>query len=211
MPRPTIKRQVAERPAITYFKPQGIPMRELEEVAVTIEGLEAMRLIHLEGMTLEEAAGRMSVSRHTLGRVLGKAHKLVADALVNGKALSINGGEHTFRAPCKPLLDGAKTVAFTVDGDGGMQSLIAPRFGRAEGFVIVNLSGKSATYLKNEIPDGCEAGPRSAMRIKSAGAEVLVTGRVGQKARLALEEAGIDIIEDMAGRLIKEVIEALEN
>ena len=79
-------------PQATFYKPQGVPLRMLESVALAVDELEAIRLADLEGLYQEEAAQRMNVSRQTFGRILDAAHKKVADALVNGKALSIAGG-----------------------------------------------------------------------------------------------------------------------
>lgn len=74
------------------FKPAGIPARELEEVVVTLDELEAIRLADVEGLYQEAAAARMAVSRPTFGRILDGARRKVADALVRGKALRIEGG-----------------------------------------------------------------------------------------------------------------------
>ena len=92
MPRPVRCRRVHCRPDANYFKPRGIPTDLLEEVNLNMDELEAIRLADLEGMYQEEAAKKMKVSRQTLGRILESAHKKIADALVNGKALSIEGG-----------------------------------------------------------------------------------------------------------------------
>jgi len=92
MPRPRQCRRVAQLPQATYYKPRGVPMRMLQQVALTVDELEALRLADLEGLYQEEAAGRMNVSRQTFGRIVEAARKKVADALVNGKALSIEGG-----------------------------------------------------------------------------------------------------------------------
>jgi predicted DNA-binding protein (UPF0251 family) len=67
-------------------------MTDLEQVTVTLDGLEALRLADLEGLYQEEAAKRMGVSRATFARVLTAARQVVSDALVNGKALEIEGG-----------------------------------------------------------------------------------------------------------------------
>jgi predicted DNA-binding protein (UPF0251 family) len=77
------------------FKPRGIPARELEEVVLPIEGLEALRLSDLENLDQETAAGRMNVSRQTFGRVLAEARKATAEALVMGKMIRIQGGSYT--------------------------------------------------------------------------------------------------------------------
>ena len=92
MPRPLIPRQVLDTlPAVT-FTPGSIPTGDLGRVSLTLDGLEALRLADLEGLYQEEAAQRMGVSRATFARVLAGARRQVADALVNGKALSISGG-----------------------------------------------------------------------------------------------------------------------
>ena len=99
MPRPRQCRRVAQLPLATYYKPRGVPLRTLEQVALTVDELEAIRLADLEGLYQEEAAGRMNVSRQTFGRILNSAHAKVADVLVNGKALSIEGGPVEVTAP----------------------------------------------------------------------------------------------------------------
>ena len=92
MPRPQTTRKIPRGLRGHAFKPQGVPMTDLEQVTVTLDGLEALRLADLEGLYQEEAAKRMGVSRATFARVLTAARQAVSDALVNGKALEIEGG-----------------------------------------------------------------------------------------------------------------------
>ena len=92
MPRPTKWRRVAFMPEVTYFKPAGIPLRVLEEVCLSVEEAEAIRLKDLDGLEQEECAQKMSISRPTFQRVLSAARQKVADALLNGKAIRIDGG-----------------------------------------------------------------------------------------------------------------------
>jgi len=92
MPRPVKCRRVASLPETTYFKPAGIPMRALEEVNISVEEAEAIRLKDLEGLEQEKCAEKMSISRPTFQRVLESARKKLADALLHGKAISISGG-----------------------------------------------------------------------------------------------------------------------
>jgi predicted DNA-binding protein (UPF0251 family) len=92
MARPTKWRRVAFIPEVTYFKPAGIPLRALEDVGLTVEEVEAIRLKDLEGLEQEECADRMHISRPTFHRVLGSARRKLADALINGKAIRIEGG-----------------------------------------------------------------------------------------------------------------------
>ena len=99
MPRPTKCRRVAFVPEVTYFKPAGIPLRVLEEVCLSVEEAEAIRLKDLEGMEQEQCAEKMNISRPTFQRVLVSARQKIAGALLNGKAIRIEGGnfEMTWR------------------------------------------------------------------------------------------------------------------
>lgn len=100
MPRPPIPRFVEHLPNATYFKPVGVPMRALQEVALTVDELEALRLKDLEGLEQEEAARQMGVARTTFRRVLVGARAKVASALVEGKAIRIAGGPFRTRWTC---------------------------------------------------------------------------------------------------------------
>ena len=92
MPRPFCRRHIAGRPAARIFKPTGIPCSELEDVVMTLDEFEAIRLADFEGLYQEQAAGRMAVSRPTFGRICDSARRKTADALLHGKALRIEGG-----------------------------------------------------------------------------------------------------------------------
>jgi uncharacterized protein len=94
MPRPVKPRCVRGKPPHGFFKPQGIPLRLLETVSLTVEELEALRLADIEELYHEDAAERMEVSRPTFHRVLKEARRKVASALVEGKALEIEGGNY---------------------------------------------------------------------------------------------------------------------
>lgn len=89
MPRPKKYRCIRCKPDSTYFKPRGIPLIELEEVALSMDELEAIRLADFEDMYHEEAAKKMKISRQTFGRILNQAHKKIAECIIKGKALKI--------------------------------------------------------------------------------------------------------------------------
>jgi predicted DNA-binding protein (UPF0251 family) len=89
VPRPKKYRCVQCRPDATYFKPRGIPMTYLEEIALTIDEIEAIRLADYEELYHEDAAKKMKISRQTFGRILHDAHKKVSECLIKGKALKI--------------------------------------------------------------------------------------------------------------------------
>jgi len=80
-------------PNNTCYKPKGIPVSRLEEIVLTLDEYEAMRLADFERLYQEQAAGKMHISRQTFGRVIESAHYKIADALIHGKAFIIEGGE----------------------------------------------------------------------------------------------------------------------
>jgi len=89
MPRPRLCRRINFNPHVRYFKPQGIPLRELDEVELTLEELEALRLKNVEGLEQIEASEKMKTSQSTFQRILVSAYAKVSDALINGKAIKI--------------------------------------------------------------------------------------------------------------------------
>ncbi|MGQ9920476.1 MAG: DUF134 domain-containing protein [Desulfobacca sp.] len=99
MARPRKCRWVASEPGVTFFKPQGIPMRGLEQVVISVDELEALRLSDYLGLNQDDVAQEMKVSRPTVTRMLAKAHKAIAEALVYGKAIKIAGGDYQVAQP----------------------------------------------------------------------------------------------------------------
>ena len=92
MPRPVQPRTIEFVPRVIFFKPAGIPRVELEEVALTLDELEAVRLADLNGLYQETAAPKMDISRSAFARILASARKKIADALIHGKSLKLEGG-----------------------------------------------------------------------------------------------------------------------
>lgn len=97
MSRPKKERCIRCQPNALYFKPRGIPLIHLEEVNLSLDELEAIRLADYEGLYHEQAAEKMGISRPTFGRILNEARRKLAEVLVDGKALKIetkieNGG-----------------------------------------------------------------------------------------------------------------------
>jgi len=92
MSRPRLCRRVGFNPGITYFKPRGVPLCELEETILQVDEFEAIRLKDLEGLEQEECAKKMGISQPTFHRLILSARKKTADSIVSGKALKIEGG-----------------------------------------------------------------------------------------------------------------------
>ncbi len=90
MTRPFKKRLIRFNPDVVYFKPRGIPLRDLEEVDLGIDELEAIRLCDFKEMEQNEAAKKMKISQSTLQRILVSGRSKIAEALIKGKAIKIN-------------------------------------------------------------------------------------------------------------------------
>jgi len=105
MPRPTCRRRIGFQPKAVFFKPAGIPLASVQEIVIGQDEVEAMRLKNLFGFPQEEAAGQMGVSQPTFHRLINSAHQKITDAIINGKALRIEGGNVAFyeqaSGPCQ--------------------------------------------------------------------------------------------------------------
>jgi len=94
MVRPRRCRRIRFEPGVVYFKPRGVRMKELEESVLTFGEFEAVRLKDLEGLDQKDAAEKMNISQPTFHRLLLSARKKIADAIVKGKAIKIEGGNY---------------------------------------------------------------------------------------------------------------------
>lgn len=103
MARPRKVRFVEGDARTTYYKPRGIPLVDLSETVLSLDGLEALRHADAEGLDQTEAAERMGISRSTFSRLLAEARHVVATALTRGWAIRIEGG------PVTRTRDGAPT------------------------------------------------------------------------------------------------------
>lgn len=96
MPRPCKRRRVRGQPNFSYFKPAGIRKNELEESVLTIDEFEAVRLKDYLNIEQEKCAEKMNISQPTFHRLITSARKKIADAIVNGKAIKIEGGNYIY-------------------------------------------------------------------------------------------------------------------
>lgn len=99
MVRPRRWRHIHNEVEFNYFKPQGVPLSVLEEINLEVEELEALRYTEIDGIEQTYAAEKMNVSQPTYHRILKSARKKIVDALINGKAIKIQGGR--FKMPNK--------------------------------------------------------------------------------------------------------------
>ena len=145
MGRRQLWRKVSFIPAVTYFKPAGVPLAALGEVNLLVEEAEAIRLKDLEGLEQEECAHKMNISRTTFSRILDSARQKIADALLNGKAIRIEGGNfemavrrfrcisgHEWEVPFEAMISTPPELCPKCETPSIMP-LLAPGMGRGRG------------------------------------------------------------------------------
>ena len=200
MPRPCHCRRVSALPKNRCFKPNGIPLHELEEVVLSLDGLEALRLADFEDLNMDAAAARMGVSRHTFGRLLKRARRSVAQALVQGQALRIEGGVCAVDATAggaesEDAMPGGLVVAVPSIAPGGPDAAPNAHFGRCQFYTLARVEdGKigEVNIQPNPMHQGGDcAGPVQALLRLGVGA--LLAGGMGMRPLRALQEAGIAV------------------
>ncbi len=233
MPRPRCRRTIGFLPQTSYFKPAGIMLIELEEVVIQHDELEALRLKDLLGEQQEEAARKMGLSQPTFHRLLQSAHQKIADALVNGKAIRIEGGNVMVEAeklpPCgwreicrhggpwqnnesegEPILQKGGSMKIAISSvDGNLDGYVDERFGRSKKIVVYDTENQSHTVMDNTMNMGAAqgAGIQSAQNVINAGAKVLISGHLGPNAFRVLKTAGIEVYT-ASGMTVRQAIEA---
>ena len=128
MARPRKRRRVRFRPDVTLFKPEEVKKAYLEESILTVDEFEAVRLKDFEGLDQEKAAKKMNISQPTFHRLITSARKKIADAIVKGKAIKIEGGVYK-------MVGFGRTGSGRGTGGGGMGRGRGGR-GRMGGFAL---------------------------------------------------------------------------
>ena len=196
MPRPFAERRVLRSPAAGLYKPAGVPAQDLEEVALGLDELEALRLADYEGLYQEAAALRMGVSRQTFGRIVEAARRKTASALVEGKALRIGGG---------PICEseGDKIMKIAVPTRDGV---VDAHFGHCAYFSVFTVEGKEIkSEDKVESPETCGCKSGIAGDLARMGVTKLVAGNIGEGAVRVLSSYGIEVLRGADGSARKAV------
>jgi predicted DNA-binding protein (UPF0251 family)/predicted Fe-Mo cluster-binding NifX family protein len=195
MARPINERILDAPLPARLMKPAGVPARELEEVRLGFDEAEAIRLADLEGLYQEAAARSMGVSRQTFGRIVEAARRKIADAVLNGKALRIEGGEVRIQ-------DGeglaAKIAIPTQDG------LIEEHFGHCIEFRVFSYP-KKRLFEEDRIPNpqSCDCKSGIAAVLAKAGVTHVIAGNIGEGAYRVLRAQGIAVIRGATGDAMK--------
>lgn len=191
MPRPQTDRRVLGAPRTTFFKPAGIPARELEEVTLTLDEFEAIRLADYEGLYQEAAALRMGVSRQTFGRIVEAARKRVADAIVNGKALRVEGGNAVIGN-----IEGETMKIAVPTKEGNVDA----HFGHCASYSVYTAEGgRIVSEETMAAGSGCGCKSGVAGELAKAGVRTLVAGNIGEGAVRVLGSFGIAVVRGAEG------------
>lgn len=89
MPRPRLCKRIGQNPQITFYKPQGVPLRTLQIMELSLEEWEALRLKNVEELNQTDAAEKMQTSQSTFQRILSGAQKKLSKAIIEGMAIKI--------------------------------------------------------------------------------------------------------------------------
>ena len=194
MARPTRCRRICLEPAYDKFRPEGIPINE--KVNMTVDEYEVIRLIDLNKCTHEQCAQQMGISRTTVTEIYESARYKLADSVVNGKILSISGGNYRFcdgtdrfccNRNCKR--NGSSTSGRNIQRKGERQMRIGVTYenGEIRQTQVVDTNGQGHGH-----------GALSSF-LTNAGVEVLICGGIGGSAQTALAAAGIWLFGGVSG------------
>lgn len=195
MPRPQTPRAVSHEVKVSFFKPAGIPARELDELALSLDELEAIKAADLLGLYQEAAARELGVSRQTFGRILESAHRKIADALLNGKALRIEGGSIS---PCKRKKTMKLALALTADPN---ENKLEDHFGQCIrlGILAFDQTGKAEEQKELAVPETLGCRSSLAPMLARNGVTHLLVGRLGNGVKNSFESHGIKVVAGLSG------------
>ena len=196
MPRPIRCRRIGQMPLYRSFSPDDIVPSE--QIRMTVDEFETVRLIDMEGLTQESCAKQMNVSRTTVTAIYDIARRKIAEALVQGKRLLIVGGACEFTPVTLPenmIEKGSSAMRIAVTYENGE---VFQHFGHTEQFKLYD--AEDGRITREQIVDtngsghGALAGFLQAMKV-----DALICGRIGMGAQMALADAGIRLYAGVQG------------
>ena len=205
MARPVRRRRVCSEPEYDSFVPRGV--KKTENVFLTVDEFEAVRLIDLEKRTHGQCAVQMGVSRTTVTEIYERARSKIADCIINGKALCISGGSYKLcdgsggkccGKPCGRTDSNRKEVSIMKIAVAYENGSVFQHFGHTEQFKIYGIDCGKITETQVVDTNGSGHGALVGM-LSSIGVDTLVCGGIGAGAQMALAEAGIQLYGGVSG------------
>ena len=196
MPRPFRCRRIERLPVYRSFSPDDI--QATENVMMSVDEFEALRLLDDEGLTQEACALKMNIARTTVTATYDSARKKVADALVNGKRLLISGG-HCEYEPVEIdqniIEKGTDDMRIAVCYENGE---IFQHFGHTEQFKIYDV--EDGKIVREQVVDTNGSGHGAlAGFLQALKADAMICGGIGMGAQMALADAGIRLYAGVQG------------
>ncbi|WP_041139208.1 DUF134 domain-containing protein [Beduini massiliensis] len=212
MARPTRCRRVCMEPAYDCFQPDGVPTRE--EVMMTLDEYETIRLIDLEKRTHEQCAKQMEISRTTVTEIYETARQKLADSVVNGKRLYISGGHYQLcdgtasfccNKKCRYAKTSVKKIRIQRKEENQMRIAVTyengkvfQHFGHTKQFKFYDVEDKKV--VKSQIVDTNGQGHGALSEfLTQAGVDMLICGGIGGGAQTALSNTGIPLYGGVTG------------
>ena len=196
MPRPTKCRRIGQMPVYRAFSPEEAP--NAPSVQMTVDEYETIKLLDGEGLTQEECAFRMCISRPTVTAIYDNARRKLADALVNGKQLLIVGGCCTYEPVKlqKNIIEKGKNVMrIAVTYENGE---IFQHFGHTGQFKLYDVD--NGRIVAEQIVDTNGNGHGAlAGFLQAAQVDALICGGIGMGAQMALADVGIRFYAGVQG------------
>lgn len=221
MARPSRSRRICLEPEYDSFVPRGI--RQTEEVFLTVDEFEAIRLVDYEKRTHLQCAEQMGISRTTVTEIYEKARNKIADCIINGKSLRISGGNYVLcdgsawrccGKKCNRVNSAAGDQAADRKDVSVMKIAVTyengnifQHFGHTETFKVYNIEDGKITDAQVVGNGGSGHGALAGM-LSSLGVDTLICGGIGAGAQTALAEAGIQLYGGVSGSA-DEAVEAL--
>lgn len=207
MPRPQRRRRVCEEPEFNSFFPEGIPCKD--EVVLSIDEYEVIRLIDLEQLTHAQAAQRMDISRPTATEIYNSARIKLADCIVNGKKLLVSGGNYKLcsggscgnvcrkKNPEKPIYiaKGTDIMRIAVTYENGQ---IFQHFGHTAEFKLYDIENGAITQAQVVSTNGSGHGALAGF-LATNKVDTLICGGIGGGAQTALAQTGIKLYGGVSG------------
>ncbi|MBQ1371361.1 MAG: DUF134 domain-containing protein [Oscillospiraceae bacterium] len=195
MARKVQRRRIAAYPEHWQFTTAG-EAGDSEEILLRLDEFEAIRLLDLEGLTQEECAGRMGVSRPTVTAIYESARRKLAELLVLGKPLRISGGSYFIDVGAEAVSrKGRNSMRIAVTYENGQ---IFQHFGHTAEFKLYDVADGKIVSSQLVPTNGSGHGALAGF-LKAAQADALICGGIGMGAQMALSEAGITLYGGVSG------------